>query len=100
MLLDFFFFLDDAENNSLCATSMLGKQAHLVDFLDLKTLNKKVFQEKANSNKAQTESELEISFFYLVTKHFWYPNWVIAYDPALNVIYNQLKNINYLLPIT
>ena len=68
MLLDF--FLDDAENNSLCATSMLGKQAHLVDFLDLKTLNKKVFQEKANSNKALTESELEISFFYLVTKHF------------------------------
>lgn len=68
MLLDF--FLDDAENNSLCATSMLGKQAHLVDFLDLKTLNKKVFQEKVNSNKALTESELEISFFYLVTKHF------------------------------
>ena len=65
-----FFFLDDAENNSLCATSMLGKQAHLVDFLDLKTLNKKVFQEKVNSNKALTESELEISFFYLVTKHF------------------------------
>ena len=62
MLLDF--FLDDAENNSLCATSMLGKQAHLVDFLDLKTLNKKVFQEKVNSNKALTESELEISFFY------------------------------------
>ena len=59
-----FFFLDDAENNSFCATSMLGKQAHLVDFLDLKTLNKKVFQEKVNSNKALTESELEISFFY------------------------------------
>ena len=49
------------------------------------------------------ESELEISDFYFVPKHFRCPNWVksIAHDPALDLymytyIYNNYKSHSYM----
>ena len=46
-------------------------------------------------------SELEISVFYLVPKHFRCPNWVksIAHDPALNLPKNPLGNTLVHIPL-
>ena len=43
--------------------------------------------QKCFGTKYKTESELEISVSYLVSKHFRSPNWVksIADDPALDL---------------
>ena len=46
----------------------------------------------------KTESELELSVFYLVPKHFWPPKtlYSIAHDSALNVFNTGFSLLNLL----
>ena len=56
---------------------------------------------KCFGTKQKTESELEISVFYLVPKHFRCPNWVksISHDPAHNLPKNLFGNTLVHIPL-